>query len=56
MLANPLDYGYLWNPAWYNNTYYDDLHLENYVAPNLSAKTEILFEMQEILNEDIPMH
>jgi len=55
-LADPLDYGYLWNPAWYDNDYYDQLHLDNYVAPNLSAKQEILFEMQEILNEDVPMH
>jgi len=56
MLADPLDWGYLWNPAWYNNTQYDQLHLENYVAPNLSAKQEIVFELQEILNEDVPMH
>jgi len=56
MLADPLYYGYLWNPAWYTNTYYDELHLENYVAPNLSAREEVLFELQEILNEDVPVH
>ena len=42
-------------PTWYNNAAYDDLFFENNMAPNLSAKREILYEMQEILAEDLPV-
>jgi len=56
MLSDPETYGYMWNPSWYNNTHYDDLYLDIYVAPNLSAREEVLFELQEILNEDVPVH
>jgi ABC-type transport system substrate-binding protein len=56
MLADPETYGYLWNPSWYTNTDYDDLYLEIYTALNLSAREEVLFGLQEILNEDVPVH
>jgi len=56
MLSDPEDWGYLWNPTWYNDERYNELWVENYVAPNLSAKQEVLFEMQEILAQDVPIH
>jgi ABC-type transport system substrate-binding protein len=55
MLSDPEDYGYLWNPCWYYDERYDELMVNNYVAPNLSAKQEILLELQEILAEDLPI-
>jgi ABC-type transport system substrate-binding protein len=55
MLADPEDWGYLWNPCWYNNEAYTALFLENYLVPNLTAKQEVLYELQEILAEDIPV-
>jgi len=55
-LSDPEDWGYMWNPCWYNDDRYNELWVENYLAPNLSAKQAILFEMQEILAQDVPIH
>jgi ABC-type transport system substrate-binding protein len=55
MLSDPEDWGYMWNPVWYNDERYNELYFENLVAPNLTAKEEILHEMQEILAEDLPL-
>ena len=55
MLADPTGLGAWWNPCWYDNSRYNELFMENYMAPNLSAKREILYEMQEILAEDLPV-
>jgi ABC-type transport system substrate-binding protein len=55
MMSDPLDWGYLWNPCWYNDERYNELWVENYLAPNLSKKQEALYEMQQIVAEDAPM-
>jgi ABC-type transport system substrate-binding protein len=55
-LSDPEDWGYMWNPCWYNDERYNELWVENYLAPNLSAKQAVLFEMQEIMAEDVPIH
>ncbi|RLC63782.1 MAG: hypothetical protein DRI01_04600 [Chloroflexi bacterium] len=55
MLSDPESSGYLWNPCWYDNEHYTELMMDNFLASNLSAKKEILFEMQEILAEDLPV-
>ena len=55
MLCNPETYGSEWNPCWYYNPEYDVLYEENYFAETLEEKQEILYGMQEILAEDIPM-
>jgi len=56
MLSDPENWGYLWNPTWYNDDRYNELFIANFVAaPNLSVKREILLEMQEILAEDSPV-
>jgi ABC-type transport system substrate-binding protein len=54
IFGDPLNWGYLWNPVWYNNPDYDELFIDNYLVPNLSAKEEVLYGMQDILAEDIP--
>jgi len=56
MLADPLDWGYMWNPTWYNDERYNELWVENYIAPNLTAKEEVLHEIQEKLAQDVPLH
>jgi len=55
MLTDPENWGYLWNPTWYNDERYNELYIDNFLAQNMSAKQEILFEMQEILAEDLPV-
>jgi len=55
-LSDPEDWGYMWNPCWYNNERYNELWVENYLAPNLTAKKKILYEMQEIMAQDVPLH
>ena len=55
MMLDPTGWGAYSNPCWYNNARYTELYVENYLAPNLTAKKEILYEMQEILAEDLPM-
>jgi ABC-type transport system substrate-binding protein len=56
MLADPEDWGYMWNPTWYNDERYNELWVENYIAPNLTAKQEVLHEIQEKLAQDVPLH
>jgi len=53
--ADPEDWGYMWNPCWYDDPYFDDLYFENYLATNMTRKSEILMEMQLIMAEDIPV-
>lgn len=55
MMMDPEGWGAEWNPTWYSNTYYDELALGVAYAPNLTVKQEMLFEMQEILAEDLPV-
>jgi len=54
MVADPEGAGLYWSTTWYQDDRIDELYLLNYLAPNLTAKTEYLFEMQEILAEDLP--
>ena len=53
--ADPEDWGYLWNPTWYDDPDFDDLYFENYLATNMTRKSEILMEMQLMMAEDIPV-
>ena len=55
MLGDPLSWGLEWNPTWWTNSTYDDLFQQNYFAANETAKKEILFGLQEILAEEIPV-
>jgi len=55
MLADPLGFGIDWNPCWYNNTAFDELMQQNYFAQNLTAKEDILYDIQQVLAEDIPV-
>ena len=55
MLCDPETYGLEWNPCWYDNPDYDALYEQNMLAPNLTAKHEVLLELQETLAEDVPM-
>ena len=56
MLADPESWGLWWNPCWYDNEYYDELMLANYLSSNMSVKQDILFEIQEVLAQDVPIH
>jgi ABC-type transport system substrate-binding protein len=55
MLGDPEDWGYMWNPTWWTNSTYDELFQQNYFAPTLDAKKDIIFEMQEILANELPV-
>ena len=55
LLADPEGLGEWWNPTWYDDERYNELIHLMPVAPNLTAKREILYEMQELLSEDLPM-
>ena len=53
--ADPWDWGWMWNPCWYDGVEMNDLYFENYLATNMTRKSEIILRMQEILAEDIPV-
>jgi len=49
------DGGDWWNPSYYDNPRFNQLHLDNGRAKDLETKKEILYEMQDILAEDLPL-
>jgi len=53
--ADPEDWGYMWNPCWYDDEEMNNLFFENYLATNMTRKEEILLRMQEKLAEDVPV-
>ena len=55
MMGDPETWGAGWNPTYWSSETYDELFQQNYFAPNLSAKQEILFAMQEILATEVPV-
>lgn len=55
LMADPEGVGLWWNPCWYNSTEFNTLEAANFMAPNLTAKKEIILRMQEILAEDVPV-
>jgi len=44
-----------WNPSYYDNPRYNQLWVDNSCAKDLETKKEILYEMQDILAEDLPL-
>jgi ABC-type transport system substrate-binding protein len=54
-LADPEEMGYLWNITWWSDERFEELLLANQVAPNLTAKADILYEMQAIAAEELPL-
>ncbi|MCK4354529.1 MAG: ABC transporter substrate-binding protein [Dehalococcoidia bacterium] len=44
-----------WNPSYYDNPRYNQLWVDNSCAKDVEAKKEILYEMQDILAEDLPL-
>jgi ABC-type transport system substrate-binding protein len=54
MFADPTDWGLWWNPVWYDNRDYDDLMIANYLVADLPAKQAVLYDLQDILAEDVP--
>ena len=55
MMADPHDLGAWWNPTWYNSTTYNQLCVDNILVQNLTAKKEILLDLQETLATDLPV-
>ena len=55
MLSDPEDWGYMWNPTWYDDDDYNELWVENYLASNLTAKQEILYGLQQNVAENVPV-
>jgi len=55
MLSDPQDWGYMWNPTWYDDEEFNELWIENFLAPNLSAKQEVLYGLQQNLAENVPV-
>jgi ABC-type transport system substrate-binding protein len=54
-LADPEEMGYLWNVTWWSDERFEELILANQVAPNLTAKEAVLYEMQAIAAEQLPL-
>jgi len=48
--------GMYWNGTYWYNATYDELYWQNYHTSNLEEKQAILYEMQEILNEELPKY
>ena len=55
LMSDPYFWGYLWNNTWYDNERFNELSIANILAANQTDKKDILFEMQEILAEDLPL-
>lgn len=55
MVADPLDAGLEWNPCWYNSTRLNYLNDANFLAADTPAKKLILYELQQILADDVPL-
>ena len=47
--------GEYWNASYYDNPRYNQLHFDNMGVKDLETKKEILYEMQDILAEDLPL-
>ncbi|GAI84135.1 unnamed protein product, partial [marine sediment metagenome] len=47
--------GDYWNASYYDNPRYNQLRFDNLGAKDLEVKKEILYEMQDILAEDLPL-
>ena len=55
LVAEPEGMGKVWNPAWHDNPVFNKLVHANNSAANRTKKKKILYEMQEIVNEDLPL-
>jgi len=44
-----------WNPSYYDNPRFNQLWLDNSSAKSLEEKKAILYEMQDLLAEDLPI-
>ncbi|MHC3130400.1 MAG: ABC transporter substrate-binding protein [Candidatus Bathyarchaeota archaeon] len=44
-----------WNYSYYDNPHFNQLYVDNYCAKDVETKKEILYEMQEIVAEDLPL-
>ena len=55
-LADPYGQGNYWNGSYWYNATYDELHVQNFFAPNLEEKKAILYEMQEIISDELPKY
>ena len=55
-LSDPYDWGYYWNGSYWYNATYDELAWDNYFAANLSEKQAILYEMEAIINDELPKY
>ncbi len=48
--------GYYWNGGYWYNATYDELTWDNYFTANLSEKKAILYEMEAIINDELPKY
>jgi len=48
--------GNYWNGTYWYNATFDELYWQNYHASNLSEKRDILYEMQAITNDELPVY
>jgi len=53
--ADPEDWGYMWNPTWYDDEEMNGLYWENYLVTNMTRKSEIIERMQEKIALDVPV-
>ena len=54
LMMDPEGWGAEWNPFWYQDDRYDELGMGIYYAANLTERHDMLYELQEILAEDLP--
>jgi peptide/nickel transport system substrate-binding protein len=43
-----------WSDCFYSNPYYDELFMKQQITPNITARQQIVYEMQRILYNDTP--
>jgi len=55
-LSDPYDWGNYWNGSYWYNERYDELAWQIFFASNSSEKKDILYEMQEIINDELPKY
>jgi ABC-type transport system substrate-binding protein len=55
-LSDPYYMGNYWNGTYWYNATFDDLYWQNYHAADLEEKEAILYEMQAIINEELPKY
>jgi len=53
-LTDPYTWGNYWNGSYWYNARFNELYWQNYHTANLTEKQGVLYELQEIINHELP--